>query len=492
MKSVLIANRGEIALRVIKGCRDAGLGVVAIYGPGDEAAPHAFAADQAFFVPSYLDMDRILEIASTSGVTAIHPGYGFLAENASFAQAVQDAGFLWIGPPPEAISSMGSKAEARRRMQKAGVPIVPGTEPLDPRGKELKEEAERLGYPVFVKAVSGGGGKGMRIVSAAEDLEAAAVICHDEAERAFGDGSIYLEKALLNPRHIEIQIFADDHGNTVSLFERECSIQRRHQKIVEECPSPIIDDAMRAEMGAAAVAAAEAVGYRNAGTVEFLYEDGKFYMLEMNTRLQVEHPVTEMVTGLDLVRLQLSVATGEPLPPEALEPTMRGHSIECRVYAEDPANGFLPSAGSLLRVRIPQGPGVRVDAALREGLEFGISYDPMLAKVITYGLDRKAAIERMQAALREFVLLGLRTNLEHLQAVLSHPAFLSGDLSNRFLEEHMPDWKPDRSNPPTDLLLVASTLAGSGKNKRAGSVSSNPLPWETLGGWRLFPGEGQE
>ena len=489
-RRVLVANRGEIAVRITRTCHACGVQVVAVYTEQDAASPHILAADRALLVASYVDPDALIEAARTGGADAVHPGYGFLAESAAFATAVQDAGLLWIGPPPEAIAAMGSKVRARATMRAAGVPVVPGSDAGD--ADALAAAAAALGYPVLLKAVAGGGGKGMAIVHDEAALRRAFRQARDEAERSFGDGAVYLEKLILRPRHVEVQVFADMHGNTVALGERECSIQRRHQKIVEESPSPAVDAALRQRMSAAAVAAARAVGYVGAGTVEFLLDERRhFYFLEMNTRLQVEHPVTEWTTGLDLVRLQLEVAAGGTLPPEALEPRFVGHALECRIYAEDPAAGFLPQSGRLLLVREPTGPGIRVDSALAEGQEITIHFDPMLAKISTWGRGRAESIARMREALRRFVLLGVRTNIDHLQDLLATDAFAAGRLHTGFLDEYLPDWAPPAQVPP--LVLAATALAerfAAGRTAAAEAPAATAGrevfdPWETLAAFRV-------
>jgi acetyl-CoA carboxylase biotin carboxylase subunit len=505
-RKVLIANRGEIALRVQHTLRELGVASVAVYSEPDALAPHATSADEAYAIGpaeaarSYLDQERLLEVAQAAGCDAVHPGYGFLSENAEFARRCAAAGITFIGPPPDAIAAMGSKIGSRALMQKARVPVVPGTDGATQDVGALEKAAKAMGYPVLVKASAGGGGKGMRVVHNPAEFRSAVELARGEAEKAFGDGTVYLEKYLERPRHIEFQIFADDHGNVVHLFERECSIQRRHQKIVEETPSPLMNAALRARMGEAAVAAARAVGYRGAGTVEFMVDArGDFYFLEMNTRLQVEHPITELVTGLDLVRLQLEVASGAALPPAALEPVQRGHAMECRVYAEDPAHGFLPAAGRIVHVRFPEGPGVRVDGALRDGLEISIHYDPMLAKVIASGRDRDECIARMRRALAEFVVIGIPTNLTYLQAILATDAFARGQLSTHFLDDHLRGWKPDAvSLPEAGLAALAlhELLGVSGGGP--GSAGSGPggagpaaTPWTTLAGWRPLENGGR-
>ncbi|HMV33407.1 MAG TPA: acetyl-CoA carboxylase biotin carboxylase subunit, partial [Gemmatimonadales bacterium] len=460
---VLVANRGEIALRIIRACHEEGLEAVAVYSEADRLSPHVRAADHAIAIgppapgESYLRIDRLLAAARESGAGAVHPGYGFLAERAPFAQAVADAGLVWVGPPAAAITAMGDKTEARRRMQAAGVPIVPGltlpiTEPAAAIGA-----AEEIGYPVLVKAAAGGGGKGMRVVRRAEDLAAALVAAASEALKAFGDPGVYLEKYVERPRHVEIQILSD-HVRTVHLGERECSIQRRHQKLVEEAPSAAVTPELRERMGQAAVAAALAVDYRGAGTCEFLLAaDGSFYFLEMNTRIQVEHPVTELVYGVDLVREQLRIAQGHAmrLPPGPLAP--RGWALECRITSEDPANGFLPATGRLEYLRIPAGPGVRWDGGFEAGNEVTLYYDSLLGKVIVWAPDRAEALVRMRRALEELVVTGVATNQAFHLRLLDDPDFRRAAIDSQFL-----DRRPDLLEPPRDegrLLAIAVAAA---------------------------------
>jgi len=443
-RRILIANRGEIALRVLRTAREMGIEVAAVYSDLDRRAMHARLANVAVALggssaaESYLSIEKIIDAARRTGSEAVHPGYGFLSENEDFAQAVTDAGLAWIGPPPEAIRAMGDKIESRRLMQAADVPVVPGlVEALaDPR--QAAKEAERIGYPVALKASAGGGGKGIRVVRDPAQLESAFRAASGEAEKAFGDGRVYLERYLDEPRHVEIQVLFDAHGNGVHLGERECSVQRRHQKLIEESPSPVVDAELRAEMGRVALAAARAVGYVNAGTVEFLFTSAggkrRFYFLEMNTRLQVEHPVTEMVTGLDLVREQLRVAAGEPLGYGQEQIAFRGHAIEVRLNAEDPANGFLPSTGTIHNLRFPGGPWVRVDSGLYRGMEVGLTYDPMLAKIIAWAPSRAEAIERMRRALGELNVGGIRTSAPAALAVLEDERFRSGAFDTHLLE----------------------------------------------------------
>jgi 3-methylcrotonyl-CoA carboxylase alpha subunit len=496
LKRVLIANRGEIAVRIARSCHALGVETVAIVSEADRDALHARVATEAVCIgpaeasQSYLRVEAILDTARRTGADAVHPGYGFLSENAGFARAVVDAGLIWIGPSPEAIEAMGSKIAARAAMTVAGVPVVPGADaPEDPDA--LLAAADALGYPILVKASAGGGGKGMRAVHERGALAAAVAGARREAGAAFADDTVYMEKLLLRPRHVEVQIFGDAHGNVVHLLERECSIQRRHQKVLEECPSPALAESLRAAMGEAAVAAGAAVDYVGAGTVEFmLTEDGDFYFLEMNTRLQVEHPVTEEVLGVDLVAAQLSVAEGKPLPwtQEQLQP--RGHAIEVRLYAEDARRGFLPATGRLTRYVAPSGPGVRHDAGVEQGSEVSHHYDPMLAKLIVKGSDRAQAIGRLRAALDEWTVHGVVTNLPFLQRLVSHPAFEAGETHTGFIEEHFPDGLA-ASEEPSDAALVALALfdliggsAGVNLNAEGDSASDRFSPWRSLTGWQ--------
>jgi acetyl-CoA carboxylase biotin carboxylase subunit len=440
-KRILIANRGEIALRIIRTAREMGIECVAVYSDFDQKALHTRMAHIA--VPlggnlpseSYLVAEKIIAAAKATGAEAIHPGYGFLSENAKFARQVRDAGLVWIGPPPEAIEAMGDKIKSRRRMKDAGVPVVPGL--VDPvaDAKEALAAAETIGYPIALKAAAGGGGKGIRIVREPAGMEGAFRTASGEAKSSFGDGRLYLERYLDSPRHIEVQLLFDHQGNGVHYGVRECSIQRRHQKLLEECPSVVIDDATRDAMGEVALRAGRAVGYQNAGTVEFLWSKGQFYFLEMNTRLQVEHPVTEMVTGVDLVREQLRVASGEKLGYEQQDVTWRGWAIEVRLNAEDPLNKFLPSTGTIQNLRMPGGPWVRLDLGLYRNMEVGVNYDPMLAKVIVWGADRAQAIARMRRALQEMNIGGVRTSAPAALAVLEDARFQAGEFDTHFLEK---------------------------------------------------------
>jgi acetyl-CoA carboxylase biotin carboxylase subunit len=439
-KRVLIANRGEIAVRIIRACREMGIESVAVFSDVDRRSLHVRKADYAYHIgpstasESYLNADKILDVARRSGAEAIHPGYGFLSENSRFARTCADAGFKFIGPTPESMEMMGSKTRARQSMKRVGVPFVPGSEHgLDIEAAERL--AEQIGYPVMLKAAAGGGGKGMRMVAEPQELRSAYENARSEAQRSFGDNEVYLEKFIVNPRHVEMQIFADEHGNTVYLGERECSVQRRHQKVMEESPSPIVDEDMRQRMGEIAVRVAKAANYQNAGTVEFLVDEQRtFYFLEMNTRLQVEHPVTELVTGLDLVHLQMQVAAGETLPIRQEDIKVRGHAIECRVYAEDPDNNFFPSPGQITRLISPSGPGIRRDSGMYEGWKVPIEYDPLLAKLIGYGETRKDAIDRLLRALYEYFVGGIKTNISLFRRILRDPDFRAGKLDTSFLD----------------------------------------------------------
>ena len=482
LKRVLVANRGEIAVRIIRACREAGIESVAVYSDADARALHVGLADHAERIgpppalQSYLDADAIVDAGRRSGADAVHPGYGFLSERAHFARAVEAAGLTFIGPPAEAIERMGSKIGARVLMEDAGVPIVPGRTPPDQTDRGIAEAAGRIGFPVLIKASAGGGGRGMRVVRSADEAVELIAAARREAAAAFGDGTLYVEKLIERPRHVELQVFGDDYGNVVHLFERECSLQRRHQKVVEESPSPALAPAVRERMGAAAIAAARAAGYRNAGTIEFLLEgegdEARFYFLEMNTRLQVEHPVTEAVTGVDLVRAQLEVAAGAPLPWAQESLRQRGHAIECRIYAEDPSSNFLPQAGPLLLYREPSGPGIRVDAGVVEGDEIGVNYDPMLAKLIAVGETRPAALQRAIAALRAFPILGIRTNIPFLLRVLQHPDVQRGAAHTSFLDERLDELTTPAQ--PSAAAIAAAAIAG-------GTVVRNTVP-ESIGG----------
>ena len=493
-RKVLIANRGEIAVRIIRTCRAMGLPTVAVYSEADRDARHVREAQEAVLIgpaealQSYLSIDALLEAASATGAEAVHPGYGFLSQNADFADAVRNAGLTFVGPPGDVHRRMGDKKEARRLMAAAGVPVLPGYEGDDQSDGRLLAEAEGVGWPVMLKPSRGGGGKGMRVVRSTGDFALALESSRREARGAFGDDHMVIERFVERPRHVEVQVLADGEGRIVHLGERECSIQRRHQKVVEETPSPALDPVSREALCAAGVAAARAAGYVNAGTVEFLLApDGAFFFLEMNTRLQVEHPVTEAVTGLDLVRLQLEVAAGRPLPVAQEDVVPQGHALECRLYAEDPARDDLPSPGRILHLSEPDGPGVRVDSALAPGIEVTVHYDPLLAKVVTWGHDRSESIERMGDALRRTVVLGVVTNLARLRAIVEHPAFAAGELHTGFIEEHLAGLTPRPSPAPEAVAAVAAVLlaeSGRGADDR-GRGRPVPDPWSHLGPWRL-------
>jgi acetyl-CoA carboxylase biotin carboxylase subunit len=470
LKKILIANRGEIAIRIMRACKELGIQTVAVYSDADKNALHVHYANEAIHIgpaslkESYLDMDKIIDAAKQANAGAIHPGYGFLSENASFAAAVASAQLTYIGPSADSIRAMGDKSESKLRMKEAGVPTVPGFEGtgLD-SGAELATIAKEIGYPVLVKAAAGGGGKGMRVVNEENELGEAIESAQREALNAFGDERLLVEKYIPNAHHVELQVFGDQHGNLVHLFERECSVQRRYQKIIEETPSPLLTPQLREEMGKAAVAAAKTVGYYNAGTVEFIIDPDtlKFYFLEMNTRLQVEHPTTELVTGIDLVHWQIRVAAGERFPFSQSHFTQHGHAIECRIYAEDPANGFLPSTGKLLQYIEPRGPGIRVDSGFTASDEVTHFYDPLLAKLIVHAENRETAIQRMQAALKDFIIHGVVTNIDFLQAVLSHPAFQGGEVTTRWVEKTMEsNGLPFNTQERAPILhIIAAALA---------------------------------
>jgi acetyl-CoA carboxylase biotin carboxylase subunit len=496
IRRLLIANRGEIALRIIRACRELDIETVAVYSEADDGAPHMLAADTA--VPlgpspapdSYLNIEKLLDAARRTRADAVHPGYGFLSERAHFARACADAGLIFVGPPPDAIERMGAKVRARELMQRAGVPVVPGETPIDQSDAAIERAIDMVGFPALIKPSAGGGGIGMKIIRMREEAAEAIPRARREAQAAFGDGTLYVERLVERPRHVEIQVFADTHGNVVHLFERECSVQRRHQKTIEESPCPVLTESVRQRMGAAAVAAAEAVGYVNAGTVEFLLEghgdEARFFFLEMNTRLQVEHPVTECVTGVDLVRAQLLVASGAPLPWTQQSLSQRGHAIECRVYAEDPSRDFLPQAGQLLMYREPAGPGVRVDSGVAEGGEVSVFYDPMLAKLIVYGETRDLAIARAVSGLRRFIILGVRTNIPFLVNILQSEAFRSGAVHTGFLDAegaHLRE-RQDEELPAAAraALAVHRDVSRSGNGKALTRVSD---PFETIGGWSV-------
>jgi len=495
-RKILIANRGEIAVRVARCCRAMGIASVAVYSEADADAPHARAADEAVPIGpaeasrSYLSIEALLGAARRTGADAVHPGYGFLSQNGDFADACAAAGLTFIGPPGAVHRRMGDKKAARRLMAAAGVPVVPGYDGDAQQDETLLREAGRIGWPAMIKPSRGGGGKGMRVVRSSADFGLALESSRRESKAAFGDDVVVLERFLERPRHVEVQVLADARGNTLHLFERECSLQRRHQKVVEETPSLALTGETRQKLCAAGVAAARAASYVNAGTVEFLLDpDGRFYFLEMNTRLQVEHPVTEAVTGLDLVRLQIELAAGRPLSVKQEDVRPRGHALECRVYAEDPDQDDLPSPGRILLHVAPQGPGVRFDSGVETGSEVTVHYDPLLAKLVTWGADRADALSRMRVALRETVVLGVRTNLARLQAILEHPDFVSGKLHTGFLDQHAQALAAREALPDEAFAAVAAALhLANGQPGSAARSSQAPDPWSALGSWRL--GEG--
>jgi len=480
-RKVLVANRGEIAVRVVRACREMGVSPVAVYSDADRDALHVRLADEAIHVgpapagESYLRIDRMVDAARQAGAEAVHPGYGFLAESPAFAQACRDAGLVFVGPSPQSMRDLGLKTEARRLMQAAGVPIVPGT--VDPVGSldEVRRIAHEIGFPVALKAVAGGGGKGLRIVQEADGLEAAFRQAGSEAGAAFGDTAIYIERAIERPRHVEVQILADHHGACVSLGERDCSLQRRHQKVVEESPSPAVDASLRRRMGEVAIRAATAAHYTSAGTVEFLLApSGEFFFLEVNARLQVEHPVTEMVTGLDLVQEQLRIAAGEPLGYEQASIQPRGYAVECRVNAEDPEQGFLPSTGRLLGYRPPSGPGVRVDSGVAAGDSISVHYDPMVAKLIVWAEDRPRGLRRMARALREFLVLGVRTSIPLHLWLMEHPAVQAGTVDTGWLEREWHGTGRQDVSETEAAAIAAALLAGARTGAEAEPLAAAP------------------
>ena len=463
IRSLLIANRGEIAVRIIRACKELGIRTVAVYSDPDTTAPHVLSADEAYHIgpapsrESYLRMDVIIETARRAGCDAIHPGYGFLSENAAFARAVEDAGLVFIGPPASVIEVMGDMTSARRLMISRGVPVVPGTESAITSPEEAERVAAEVGYPVLLKAAAGGGGKGMRAVEDPSQLLKSLESAQNEARSAFGDDRVYIEKFVVEPRHIEIQVLCDTQGNALYLGERECSIQRRHQKVVEEAPSVIVDAELRARMGQAATEAARACGYVNAGTIEFLVDRHRnFYFLEMNTRIQVEHPITEMVTDIDLVKMQILVAEGRPLPFKQDDVSIRGHAIECRICAEDVRSNFLPDTGVLRHYRPPQGFGMRVDSGVTEGSEISIHYDPMFAKLVVWGMNREDAIRKTRRALDEFVIDGVETTIPFCRYVMDHPKFIEGDFQIDFVQKY---YRPEQLPCPTEDEYIAAALA---------------------------------
>ena len=493
-KKILIANRGEIAVRVMRCCREMGIQSVAVYSEVDRTARHVFEADEAYLIgpaapsQSYLDANKILEVALMAGAEAVHPGYGFLSENSEFAQLCEDQKIVFIGPPASAIEQMGNKVTARAIMQDAGVDVTPGSEGAVDGEDQVREVARRVGFPILLKAASGGGGKGMRIVHAEKDIPSALRAVRSEATSSFGDDAVFVERYVDRPRHIEVQVMSGPDGKTVHLGERECSVQRRHQKLVEESPSPAVDAALRERLGAMAVRAAEAVGYRNAGTVEFIMDEQRnVFFMEMNTRLQVEHPVTEMVTGLDLVRAQINVAAGIDPGFTQEDIRLRGSAIECRIFAEDPENAFLPSPGRLTVYAPPAGPGIREDSGVYEGYTVPMDYDPMIAKLIAWGSDRDEALDRMRRALGDFRIGGVKTTLPFHRALIDHPAFRAGDIDTHFIDTHPLDLAATRGDGLERVALAAALvsahddrrrLAQAGRAAPAGRAMS---PWKRAG-----------
>jgi acetyl-CoA carboxylase biotin carboxylase subunit len=493
IKKVLIANRGEIAVRVIRACRELGISTVAVFSEADRESLHVRQANEAYYLgpppanQSYLVIDKLIEIAKKSGADAIHPGYGFLSERAPFAEAVINAGLVWIGPPPDAIRVMGDKEQARETMKNAGVRVVPGTEPGASKEDMLKAAADEIGFPLMVKAIAGGGGKGMRIVRNIEDLPNAIDSAEREALSAFGDGRVYLEKLIMDARHIEFQVLADHEGNTIHLFERECSIQRRHQKLVEEAPSVAMDDELREKMGSMAVAAAKAVDYVGAGTIECLLgKDHNYYFLEMNTRLQVEHPITEIITGVDLVKEQIRIARGRRLGIKQEDLQINGHAIECRINAEDPYMNFMPSVGKVTTHIAPAGPGVRLDSCIYEGYEVSPYYDPMLAKLICWGETRAEALLRMRRALDEYKIMGLKTNIPFHQNLLDTHRFLAGRYDTNFVEQVF-EMNEDPETLRPDIAAIIATLVEHENRKAASQIVQRNVRdtsnWKWVGRW---------
>ena len=489
-KRILVANRGEIAVRVMRACRELGIESVAVYSEPDRGALHVRQADHAYPIgparaaESYLRIDKLIAAAKESGAEAVHPGYGFLSERAAFAQACADAGLVFIGPSARAITAMGDKVEARRLMRKAGVPVVPGSDDALGSDAEVEKVASEMGFPLMLKAAGGGGGKGMRLVESADKLKSALRAARSEARSAFGDDRVYVEKAIVRPRHIEVQVLGDTHGHVVHLYERECSIQRRHQKVIEESPSTAIDQKTREEMGRVAVAAARAVDYVGAGTIEFLVDqERRFYFLEMNTRIQVEHPITEAVTGVDLVKAQIEIAAGRPLRFTQADVVQRGWAIECRVYAEDPENGFLPAPGRIAVLRVPSGIGIRDDSGVYEGFEVSTHYDPILSKLVAWGSNRDEAIDRMLRALGEYVIVGPTANIAFHRWALQHPAFRAGDIDTSFIARH---FKPGALGEATeaDLPLIGAALAVMARSGTVTGANGARPPGLSRSRWR--------
>ncbi len=495
LKKILIANRGEIAVRVINACKEMSIPTLAVYSTADRKSLHVQMADEAICIgdppplESYLNIDKIITVAKERGADAIHPGYGFLAENGDFSARCEQEGIVFIGPNSKALRLVGDKVASRETMTKAKIPIIPGMMTKRVEMKEFKEAAEKIGYPVMIKASAGGGGKGMRVIPSPQELEKGIEAGMREAKSAFGDESVYLEKYIEEPRHVEFQVLADNFGNVVHLYERECSIQRRHQKIVEETPSCAVDDELRTKMGKVATTVIKTASYNNAGTVEFLLDkDRNFYFLEVNARIQVEHPITELVTGVDLVKQQIRIASGEKLSLKQEGIEQRGHAIECRIYAEDPENNFFPSAGKILFMKEPSGPGIRHDCGIYSGSEVPVYYDPILSKVITWAETREDARKRMILALSNYVVLGIKTTIGFLSSVMAHPEFAAGNTQTNFIEKNMSDWANRKKGRRfLDEALIASAVASQTKavTRRSAVSEKAPGPWLTVGKWSI-------
>ena len=491
-KKILIANRGEIAIRVINTCKDMGIETVSVYSDADEKAIHVLSSDEAVYIgasepsESYLNIDKIIKAAKDTNSQAIHPGYGFLSENHEFAKRCEKEGIVFIGPGSKAIKDLGDKITSRKIMIESQVPVTPGLSNAEADADVMANEADKLGYPVLIKATAGGGGKGIRIVNSPDEMADACESASREALNAFGNGEIYLEKFFTKARHIEFQILADTFGNTIHILERECSIQRRHQKIIEETPASVLTPELRRKMGATAVAAAKAAGYVNAGTVEFLLDsENNFYFLEINTRLQVEHPVTEMITGVDLVRQQLEIAAGNRLSLKQEDITGRGHSIECRIYAEDPVNNFFPSPGKIEFLKEPKGPGIRNDCGVYSGFEVPVDYDPILSKLVVHAQTRAQAIDKMVKALKEYIILGVRTPIDFLIDVLISEPFSKGDVFTNFIETHFSNWEENLSEKDIAAIAYVVDELCNRKTKADNCVALVQTPFNTLGNWRL-------
>ncbi|MCD6162238.1 MAG: acetyl-CoA carboxylase biotin carboxylase subunit [candidate division Zixibacteria bacterium] len=497
-KKILIANRGEIAVRVMRACREMDIESVAVYSTIDRDALHVQIADEAVCIgeapanESYLNIDAIIMAAKKTGAEAIHPGYGFLSENYLFAERCEKEGIVFIGPNSKAIKLVGDKVASREVTEKAGIPLIPGMKGTITDAADGIAQAEKIGYPVLLKASAGGGGKGMHIINSENEVQSAVESGMREAKSAFGDPSVYLEKYIEQPRHIEFQVLADNHGNAIHLFERECSIQRRHQKIVEETPSVALDDDLRRRMGETALKVVEISGYTNAGTVEMLLDiNNNYYFLEVNARLQVEHPVTEMVVGIDLVHAQIRIAAGEKLWLKQADLKQNGHAIECRIYAEDPENNFLPSAGKILYMKEPTGPGVRHDCGIYSGYEVSVYYDPILSKLVTWAPNREVCCKRMVSALKDFPILGIKTGIEFLRETVSHPEFIAGNTYTDFINKNMPSWKPQSGENILDEALIAAAAYSKYGKKGSGysaKTTEMPSPWQQIGDWQIASG----